>query len=391
MNGRKSTTRVPPHDLAAEEALLGVMLLPDAGDMVAAALAVCSAADLYQPAHGHIFEAVSLLHLRGQPADPVTVADALRHTGLLEAAGGAATLITLQSNAPSRGAVSRYATIVAEHAARRRLIGVANEVVELGFAATDDVNAVLLRAFDMLAEVARASANGRLALVPVDQVVPERVDWLWQGRLARGKVTVVDGDPGLGKSTITADLAARISTGSPMPDGSRLSGSADVIPLSAEDGVADTIRPRLEAAGADLTRVHAVDISAADPMVLPSGIGDLERAVTATGAVLVVIDPFVAFLSDDVNSYRDQDVRRVLAALAALAARTGVCVLLVRHLTKSTGGPAIYRGGGSIDRNHARLSAHARRVARRGPHQLARCSERLGRPAGGTATGGTVR
>lgn len=84
----------------------------------------------------------------------------------------------------------------------------------------------------------------------------ERVRWLWRGRIPRGKVSLIDGDPGLGKSTLMLDLAARVSTASPLPDGDRPEFPADVVVLSAEDGIADVIRPRSEAAGADLQRVH---------------------------------------------------------------------------------------------------------------------------------------
>src|SRR5690349_11851076 len=104
-----------------------------------------------------------------------------------------------------------------------------------------------------------AAVEAGYRLTTVDDVEPERVSWLWPGRLPFGKLALLDGDPSLGKSTLTLDLAARISTGSPMPDRATLNGPRNVVLLSAEDGVGDTIRPRLETAGADLRRVHVFE------------------------------------------------------------------------------------------------------------------------------------
>jgi hypothetical protein len=205
---------------------------------------------------------------------------------------------------------------------------------------------------------APAQAAELVSLVRLSDVQPERIDWLWPGYLARGKLHVIDGDPGLGKSTLTADLAARITTGAPWPDAQPGCLPAGVVLLSAEDGLADTIRPRLDAADADVERVVALtgvrylDPDAGEVLermpVLPRDIGRIRYAVQQVGATLVVIDPLMAYLGSDINSYRDQDVRRGLAPLARMAEDCGAAVILVRHLTKGGGPNAIYRGGGSI-------------------------------------------
>jgi hypothetical protein len=197
---------------------------------------------------------------------------------------------------------------------------------------------------------------------PVPQVVrlagvkPERVDWLWPGYLPLGKVATLDGDPDLGKSVITLDLAARVSTGSPMPDGADPVKGA-VLLLSAEDGLADTIRPRLDAAGGDPDRVITItgvtDYDLDGKIInraveLPRDLPHVEQVITRAEVVLVVVDVLMAYLSGTVNAHRDQDVRRALHPLASMADRTGCCVLVIRHLNKSGGQHAIYRGGGSI-------------------------------------------
>lgn len=191
---------------------------------------------------------------------------------------------------------------------------------------------------------------------PMATVAPERIAWLWPGYLAAGKLHLVDGDPGLGKSCMTLDWAARVSTGARWPDGQDGCHPAGVLLLSAEDGLADTIRPRLDAARADVTKVFA--FSAYDtgregerferPAILPADTARLARAIETNGIGLVVVDPLMAFLAGSIDTHRDQDVRRALTALSRVAEATGAAVVLVRHLNKATGGSALYRGGGSI-------------------------------------------
>src|SRR6266446_4150932 len=121
---------------------------------------------------------------------------------------------------------------------------------------------------------------------------------------------------------------------------------AGVIILSAEDGLADTIRPRLEAAEADLDRIRAFAFEALP--TIPDDLSAIERAITEVGARLVIIDPLVAFFGRAVNAYRDHDVRRALTPLVALAERTRAAVLAIRHLNKTRMARAKYRGSGSI-------------------------------------------
>lgn len=194
-------------------------------------------------------------------------------------------------------------------------------------------------------------ASGRL--IELATVEPERVRWLWEGRVPRGKLTVLDGDPGLGKSLVTLDLAARVTTGATMPDGSPGPNEpSGVLLLSAEDDPADTIRPRLDAAGANVGHMLVLRaVADAEGSERPPTIADLDdirRAIEHVGAALVVVDPLMAYLPGSTDSYRDQDVRTLLAPLAALASRTGAAIVIVRHLNKAGGGNPLYRGGGSI-------------------------------------------
>lgn len=179
------------------------------------------------------------------------------------------------------------------------------------------------------------------------EVVAKSLDWLWPRYLARGKLAVLDGDPEMGKSLLTIDLIARLGRGAPLPDGSPSPRPCTSVLLSAEDDAADTIRPRAEAAGANLSRLVIPNPGGRVPR-FPDDIPALEQTVRERGADLVVIDPLMAFLPPRVAANLDQCVRLALTPLADLAARTGCAVLFLRHLTKVHRGRAVRRGQGSM-------------------------------------------
>jgi replicative DNA helicase len=152
--GERPSGRVPPHNLDAEESLLGAMLL--SRDAIVAATEVgVSADDFYKPAHGHVFDAITSLYGAGEPSDPVTVAEELRRANLLDAIGGPAILLSLQASTPATSNAARYARIINEHALLRRLIGVASEIAEIGYSVPDDVAAALDRSEAMVFDVAQ--------------------------------------------------------------------------------------------------------------------------------------------------------------------------------------------------------------------------------------------
>lgn len=148
---RQAAGRVPPHDLQAEESLLGAMMLT--AEAIAAAAGIVTASDFYKPAHGHVYDAIHTLFAAGQPVDSVTVADELRRADLLEAIGGAAVLAQIMSSTPATTNAARYAHIVEEYALLRRLIGVAGEIAELGYSVPEDVSKALDFAESLVYEV----------------------------------------------------------------------------------------------------------------------------------------------------------------------------------------------------------------------------------------------
>ncbi len=185
----------------------------------------------------------------------------------------------------------------------------------------------------------------------LSEVEEEEIRWLWPGRLAFGKFNILDGDPGEGKSLFTVDLAARVTTGRPLPGFTSAPPPASVVFLAAEDGIADTIKPRFTAAGGDPDLVHVmtgtrVGKKDGHPSLTRDveALGDLVRGV---GAGLVIVDPLTAYLPG-VDTHKDGDVRTALAPLVTMAGETGACILSVRHLSKAEARAALYRGGGSI-------------------------------------------
>ena len=203
---------------------------------------------------------------------------------------------------------------------------------------------------------ARQKDRGRGVLF--SEMARDEVRWLWRGRIPLGNITVLDGDPGLGKSVFTTDLAARVTVGRAFPDGTPCGiegGGAGVVMLNAEDSFANTVGPRFDAGGGDSRRAVWLSEVADEaepeqvrPVSLPEDAALLEAAIGRVAARLVIVDPLMAFLSGHTNAHKDQDIRHVLARLKSLAERTGAAVLLVRHLNKMPGGNPLYRGGGSI-------------------------------------------
>lgn len=204
--------RQPPHNLQAEESLLGAMLL--SGDAIDAGIAACTADDFYKPAHGHVFSAIKLLHLRGEKAEPITVAEELHRADMLNAVGGTAALVSLQAGTPSTTNARRYAGIVVEHATLRRMIGVAGEIAEIGYDLPIDVNAAIARVRELVDTIELPSALSKDS----DDLhtfldASEEYDWLVHGLIERHDRVLLVAPEGYGKSTLLRQVGVQISQG----------------------------------------------------------------------------------------------------------------------------------------------------------------------------------
>ena len=187
--------------------------------------------------------------------------------------------------------------------------------------------------------------EGDIGLVCMAEVEPEEVTWLWFPYIPLSKLTLLEGDPGIGKSWVSLAIATAVSLGKGLPNTEGIE-PAKILLASAEDGLGDTIRPRLDRMSADVEKIHAIKI----PLDFGNGgLAILEGYIERIKPALVIIDPLVAYIGATVDIHRANETRAVMAKLADIAERHSVAILAIRHLTKGGTLKPIYRGLGSID------------------------------------------
>lgn len=184
------------------------------------------------------------------------------------------------------------------------------------------------------------------AIIYMDEVVATETHWLWYPYIPYGKITIIQGDPGEGKSTLALNLIAAVSKGLRFPTKTMEFAARMSVYQNAEDGLNDTIKPRLEKAGAACEMVAVLNeaeypLSMTDPR--------LEVLLQHTQAKLLVLDPMQAYLGDHVDMHRANEIRPVMHALASLAERYDCAIVLIGHMNKMSSLKSIYRGLGSID------------------------------------------
>lgn len=202
--------------------------------------------------------------------------------------------------------------------------------------------------------------------ISIADVEEEKITYLWHPYIPLNRVTLLGGDPGAGKSFITAAIAATLSKGESLPgedDGIR--EPMNVLLLSAEDDPGDTLKPRLRNLKANMQKIF---IETADIVLDKDGIEAIDQMVEATGAKLLVIDPIVAYLGTKMDMNRANDVRPIMKSLAALAKKREIAILVIRHNRKASPGTPegkkLYSGFGSIDFTAAVRSELAVEVGR---------------------------
>ena len=196
-----------------------------------------------------------------------------------------------------------------------------------------------------------------MKVTKMSDVTAEDVQWLWPGWLAVGKCHLMVGQPGIGKSFVSTSFASTITTAGIWPDGTRCSSPGEVLYLAGEDGKADTIRPRLDAHGANASKVFVIDVQQSqdnDGKVVERGIRldvdieDIDQFLTDHPDIRMwFIDPLSEFLGR-ADSHKDADVRQTLGPLAGLAEKHRVAIVYITHFNKSNVGPALYKTMGSL-------------------------------------------
>ena len=191
-----------------------------------------------------------------------------------------------------------------------------------------------------------------LQLIKLSEIQSQEVSWMWFPFIPYGKLTIVQGDPGDGKTTFILNIAAKLSKGESLDGGMNFIEPLNVIYQSAEDGLADTVKPRLEQAGADCEKISVIDERIKSLSMIDIR---LEEAVIKTGAKLLILDPIQAYLGGGMDNEQIQqaglanEARDMTKKLAALAEKYQCAIVLVGHMNKAAGNKAAYRGMGSID------------------------------------------
>ncbi|MGH9017966.1 MAG: replicative DNA helicase [Acidimicrobiales bacterium] len=358
--------RVPPHNLDAEESLIGAMLLTR--DAVASAIEFCTSEDFYKPSHTHIFGAITSLYTRGEPADAVTVADELRRSGLLEAAGGPAALMSLQVTTPSTANASYYAKIVEEHALLRRLISVAGEIAELGYGVPEDVSEVVDRAETMVFEVAQRRVVDTMS--PLRDLLAQSLDHLEAlvergetitgvptgyrdldaqlAGLQAGNLVVVGARPAMGKTSFALGIVSHAAVQARVP----------VLLFSLEMSHLElTQRMLCSEAGVDATRMRNGHLLESDWPRISNAIGRLgdapiyiddnpnvtvmdiraksRRLKARSGLGLVVVDYLQLMSGRSRAENRQVEVSEISRGLKVLARELGIPVIALSQLSRN--------------------------------------------------------
>ena len=185
-----------------------------------------------------------------------------------------------------------------------------------------------------------------LKIIRMSEVQSQEIEWLWYPFIPYGKLTIVQGDPGDGKTTLILNIAAKVSRGESLENGMNVPKPINVIYQTAEDGLADTVKPRLEKAGADCERILVIDESDKSLSMVDER---LEQTLLQTQAKMLILDPIQAYLGGGMDMNRANEAREMTKKLGILAEKYQCAIVLIGHMNKAGGNKAAYRGMGSID------------------------------------------
>jgi putative DNA primase/helicase len=358
MNTTKSDERLYPR--AEEAAVLGSIIIDPA--CFVPVTKIIGPDSFVFPEHRMIYQALLDLKEEESPIDALIVRNRLTQNKQLDKIdGGLEYLQKIINNVPTTANAEFYASKVLDAAKRRLAVDVhkaIGDMLESGCSANELLAQIHKEATGLEGRFEPTESSA--VVINLADVEEKPVEWLWYNRIPQGMFTLLAGDPGLGKSYHSLDIAARITTGASWPDKNDLPENkapcGSVIILTAEDPLARIIKPRLRQLGADLTKVSAIEsVKVKDPdrgqyetaFDLTNDLPALKKAIRPDTR-LIIIDPISAYYGKDTDSHRDADLRRILRPVCKLAEDTGVAILAISHLNKNCTGKAIYRALGSI-------------------------------------------
>lgn len=185
-----------------------------------------------------------------------------------------------------------------------------------------------------------------LKIINMADIQSQEIEWLWYPFIPYGKLTIIQGDQGDGKTTLVLNLAAKLSKGIGLDEDMQVSEPMNIIYQTAEDGLADTVKPRLEVADADCEKIMVIDESEKSLSMIDER---LEQAIVQTNARLLILDPIQAYLGGGMDMNRANEARDMTKHLGQVAEQTGCAIVLIGHMNKNSSGKVAYRGMGSID------------------------------------------
>jgi hypothetical protein len=380
-----------------ESAVLGSVLLDNS--LASIVTSELFEEDFYRVNHRNAFAAMKAMHERDstEEINPLLLIEEMRRAGSY-VEGVMLAISNFTHGLPPISAdtlTKQYIPTLRQRTALRQLLRTFSLIegqIRGGGASCDEVLAEASTQLETIKKRVKFGAAS-LRVACMADIEPETVTWLWFPFIPKRKLTIIEGDGGIGKSWLTCAVASAITHGFGLP-ASEPFEVGSVLFLSAEDGLGDTLRPRLDAVGADVSRIYAL----AEPLTLDTiGLIKLENAIINHAPALVVIDPLFAFTGGKVDIHRANEARTITAPLAAIAERQGCAIVAVRHLNKSRGGGNSNNAGiGSIDFHAAARSVllvgkdpddESKRALCQTKNNLAE----FGKPQGYTIEGGQFR
>ncbi|MBN1126588.1 MAG: AAA family ATPase [Sedimentisphaerales bacterium] len=338
------------HDLAAEGALLGSMVMDTS--IITKVTSQVSTECFFRPEHRLVFDAIRDQYEDSGDSgyiDLVLLRNRMKDNKTIEAAGGVEYLVKIHESVPSAESWQYYANIVLDKAAYRRCLSILDEAWETLRRTQEPLT-------DRIEQIRRLFTEGELTrycrsldLIRADSVQPKTVEWLVDDVLPLGMLSLIAGEPGAGKTFCSMSLAAAVTTGRPWPtprNNPAVQGS--VLILSDEDDLPRVLLPRLIANEADTSKVHVQDAATARPFHVTGGLYRLQATLDSLGDCrLIILDPITAYM-EGINANSNAEVRSALVGLQRLAEQYNIAVAAVSHFSKKVDLGAIHRTLGSI-------------------------------------------